>query len=101
MNEEFFSYAGSYTTPPCQTGLIYNIQKKVLNISDEQLTKIRSISPRNDLNTIGIGNNRAIQPRGTRTVFYKPRTLIDSNTDSLKPRMEADLGTNEARWTGP
>jgi carbonic anhydrase len=52
-------YAGSLTTPPCSTGVRWNVMSSVVRLSDAQIARFEQAY---------LGNNRPIQPTGDRTV---------------------------------
>lgn len=65
---EFYSYEGSLTTPPCTEGIKWTILKEVRPISKRQLEWFQGMgspSPDEKLQ----GNNRRVQPILERTVY--------------------------------
>ena len=58
-NHQYYSYEGSFTTPPCTEGVLWMVMKNPVQLSKEQVEKFRAI-----IN----GNNRPIQPLNGRTV---------------------------------
>ncbi len=56
---QFFTYAGSLTTPPCSEGINFYIFSQPITISAEQLAALKNLDN---------NNNRAIQPLNGRVV---------------------------------
>jgi hypothetical protein len=67
--DEFWSYSGSLTTPPCTEGIKWSVLKNVQPISNAQLVKFTSLWAGNSAYAAGKGNNRAIQLLNGRTVY--------------------------------
>jgi len=59
----YFTYAGSHTAPPCRADVIWTIYAKILELSNEQLQKLREYS--ND----GKDNRRDVQSLGKRKIL--------------------------------
>ena len=68
--ENFYSYDGSLTTPPCTEGIKWAVLQKIQPISDEQLSWFTTRWAGNATFSAGNGNNRATQPLNKRTVWY-------------------------------
>ncbi len=58
-DSQTYAYSGSLTTPPCSEQVQWLLKAKTVNISSEQLKKFTSLYK---------GNNRPVQPQGTRKV---------------------------------
>ncbi len=58
--QDFWSYDGSLTTPPCTEGIKWSVLKKVQPISEVQLKKFTDLYAGNPEFAAGKGNNRAI-----------------------------------------
>lgn len=61
----YYSYFGSYTTPPCHEGVLWTIMHDPIEVSAEQIKKFRAL--------VGHDNARPIQP------LHK-RFVVESNT---------------------
>ncbi len=59
-SREYFSYKGSFTTPPCTEGVEWIVIKEPLGVSSELINQFRSIL---------IANNRPVQPLYDRAVL--------------------------------
>lgn len=57
----YYSYFGSYTTPPCHEGVLWTIMHDPIEVSAEQIQKFRSL--------VGHDNARPIQPLHKRFVL--------------------------------
>ena len=68
-DEEFWSYPGSFTTPPCTEGLRWTVLKKIYPISAAQLKEFTLPMSGSHAFTCGNGNNRTVQPLNKRTVL--------------------------------
>jgi len=69
--DEFFSYEGSLTTPPCAEGIRWTVLRKALPI-DRSLMKLLNSKFKNDRSYArGNGNNREIMPLNGREVFLQ------------------------------
>jgi len=64
--EEFWTYDGSFTTPPCTEGLNWIVAKKVQPISVAQLKEFTSRLADDKAFANGRGNNRNVQPLNKR-----------------------------------
>lgn len=58
-NRQYYSYQGSFTTPPCTEGVLWMVMKEPVQLSKEQVERFRAIIK---------GNNRPVQPLNGRTV---------------------------------
>ena len=66
----YWSYDGSFTTPPCTQGIKWTVIEQVQSISEEQLKKITDRLAGDPSFAEGKGNNRVVQPHHERTLFY-------------------------------
>jgi len=65
----FFSYDGSLTTPPCTEGIKWSVMKEVQPISARQLEYFSRLWGSNSNFAPGVyGNNRLVQPLNDRTL---------------------------------
>lgn len=69
--DEFWSFDGSLTTPPCTEGIKWTVLKKVQSISPSQLARFTSQWAGDLTFAGGNGNNRAVQPRNGRDVYQR------------------------------
>jgi len=59
----YFTYAGSHTAPPCRADVVWTIYAKILELSNEQLQKLREYSNDNQ------DNRRDVQSLGKRKIL--------------------------------
>ena len=71
---EYWSYPGSFTTPPCTEGVRWNVVKQVQPISSAQLEEFTKYWAGDQTFAEGNGNNRAPQPIHDRTVYMSTGT---------------------------
>ena len=67
--DDFFSYNGSLTTPPCTEGIKWNVLNRVLPISTEQLEEFTTLLADDPAFAGGNGNNRVVQPVNGRALY--------------------------------
>ena len=67
---EYWSYDGSFTTPPCTEGLKWTVIKQVQSISPAQLERFTKLMAGNAAFANGKGNNRVVMPLNHRTLYY-------------------------------
>lgn len=58
---EYYTYNGSLTTPPCSEGVLWVVLKKPITASREQIDRFHD--------AMGADTNRPIQPRNARTIL--------------------------------
>ena len=58
---EYYTYNGSLTTPPCSEGVLWVVLKNPIAASKEQIDRFRD--------TLGFENNRSIQPSNARIIL--------------------------------
>lgn len=68
--DDFWSYSGSLTTPPCTEGVKWSVLKQVQPISGTQLKHFTDLWAGDANFSAGRGNNRLIQPLNGRTVYW-------------------------------
>ena len=59
--DEYYSYNGSLTTPPCSEGVLWVVLKNPITASKEQIARFHD--------AMGADTNRPIQPRNARTIL--------------------------------
>ena len=59
--DEYYTYNGSLTTPPCSEGVLWVVLKNPVTTSREQIDRF--------YNAMGADTNRPIQPRNARTIL--------------------------------
>ena len=69
---DYWSYDGSFTTPPCTEGIKWSVIKQVQPISQAQLNRFKD-KMTNDPKTPN-GNNRVVQYLNSRTLYYSGAT---------------------------
>lgn len=78
----FFSYDGSLTTPPCTEGIKWSVMSEVQHISSRQLEYFSNQWGSNSNFAPGVyGNNRVVQPLNDRTLRHSfPYWDLSKNT---------------------
>ena len=66
---KFWSYDGSFTSPPCAEGVKWSIIKEVQTLSPAQLQRFTSYLAEDSSFANGNGNNRSVQPLKDRTLY--------------------------------
>ena len=66
----YWSYDGSFTTPPCTEGIKWSVVTEVQSISSEQLKKLTTRLADDQSFAEGKGNNRVVQPYHERTIYF-------------------------------
>ena len=59
--DEYYTYNGSLTTPPCSEGVLWVVLKNPITASSEQIDRFHD--------AMGADTNRPIQPRNARTIL--------------------------------
>lgn len=67
---EYYTYEGSFTTPPCTEGVKWVVLKDVQPISEAQLSVFTNRWANNQNFANGNGNNREVQPLNDRILFF-------------------------------
>lgn len=80
-SNDFWSYNGSLTTPPCTEGIKWSVLQQVQNISPAQLKQFTDLWAGDKAFADGKGNNREIMPLNKRTLY----TSNDKPFDVLPP----------------
>jgi len=73
VKAEYYTYKGSLTTPTCDETNTWFIMKTPLGMTQAQLDAIQAIFQKNKDFAGGNGNNRVVQPLGTRQVVWYRR----------------------------
>ena len=78
---EFWSYPGSFTTPPCTEGVRWNVVKDVQPINAAQLEEFTKYWAGDNAFAGGKGNNRVVQPINDRTLYISTVAAADNTAD--------------------
>lgn len=78
---EYWSYPGSFTTPPCTEGVRWSVVKDVQPISSTQLNEFTKYWAGNLSFAGGKGSNRATQPIHDRTLYLSDDLLLRGVND--------------------
>lgn len=68
INGDFYSYSGSFTTPPCSPVVRWIVFKNTLKISEAQLGKFKALFNQHGLKLLS--NHRPVQPLNERKVQH-------------------------------
>lgn len=101
---EFYTYAGSLTTPPCSQAVTWVVFSHAITITPSQMKRFRRLS---DGHGAALENNyRALQAKGNRRVFLRrKRKVLESLLQSplywellnkLKP--QGQTVANDEKW---
>lgn len=71
MNQSFYHYSGSLTTPPCTENTQYVVFQEVQLISFEDLANFNRFWAKNPNFKAAGGNSRSMQPINYRPVYHK------------------------------
>ena len=97
LDVSFWSYPGSFTTPPCTEGIRWNVMTQVQSISEEQLTLLQSRLPEQ-------GNNRITLPLHARVLevsgaisedFAERAVVVEETTETNEEGGDVVTETNE------
>jgi len=82
--QNFWSYNGSLTTPPCTEGIKWTVISKPMPISKDVMKLINDEYKDNAKFAAGKGNNRKVMPYNGRTVTYQtPANVSGSGASAL------------------
>lgn len=70
MNQSYYYYEGSLDVPPCTENVAYVIMDSVNYINYTQLSWFNNVWLKNPNFSNQTGNNRPIQNRNSRNVYY-------------------------------
>lgn len=79
----YWNYAGSLTKPPCQEDIKWTVIADVQSLSKEQLKRLQIKMANKMKYAGGKGNNREIQPLGSRTLYFSKASSIQAATGML------------------
>ena len=92
--DDYFSYNGSLTTPPCTEGIKWNVLNKIQTISPEQLAEFTSLLADDVAFAGGNGNNRIVQGVNGRAIYS---SAIYENAD-FDAAFAANAGAATFDW---
>ncbi|XP_023308849.2 carbonic anhydrase 13-like [Lucilia cuprina] len=72
--DEFFTYKGSLTTPPCSRAVTWIVFPEPIYISTQQIQGLRSLY--DSRGEPLLNNYRFLQAKGTRQVFFRPNNEL-------------------------
>ena len=78
---EYWSYPGSFTTPPCTEGVRWNVVKDVQSLSSAQLEEFTQYWADDNNFAEGKGSNRAVQPIHSRTLYMSSAKTANNNDE--------------------
>ncbi|XP_075144642.1 carbonic anhydrase 2-like isoform X2 [Haematobia irritans] len=81
---QFYTYQGSLTTPPCSQAVTWIIFPKVLHINLTQMKPFRQLS--NARGGALVNNYRFLQPKGRRDIYLRLDNLTMVINDEMPPR---------------
>ncbi|XP_058033408.1 carbonic anhydrase 3-like isoform X3 [Ahaetulla prasina] len=70
QNRGYYTYQGSFTTPPCEECVTWIVMKEPINVDEQQMLKLRSLSSNSaeDPHCPLVDNWRPLQPLNTRMI---------------------------------
>jgi len=83
MEDGFYSYQGSFTTPPCTEGVKWVLMNQVQPISQAQLSQFTERWAGNSSYANGNGNNRLIQALNDRTIYFSGAAALQMAAGAL------------------
>ena len=86
--DDYFSYNGSLTTPPCTEGIKWSVMNKIQTISPEQLVEFTSLLADDPTFAGGNGSNRLVQDVNDRTI-YSSTAIYNALDEEVEDKVDA------------